>query len=140
MKVLSLWQPWASLVVMGAKKYELRNWQTRYRGLLLIHASSKKPNKADAGFFEKADFFRDHISSIQGLPYGAIIGKVELTQIVTTDWLLQNMETDPNHNWEQEFAFDDYSPNRFAWKMENPESIPPIGAKGTLGLWEFPYE
>jgi hypothetical protein len=38
MKALSLTQPWASLVVAGAKKLETRSWPTYYRGPLLIHA------------------------------------------------------------------------------------------------------
>ena len=39
MKVLSLWQPWATLMAIGAKKIETRHWYTRYRGPLVIHAA-----------------------------------------------------------------------------------------------------
>lgn len=39
MKVLSLHQPWASLVAWGIKTIETRSWQTSYRGPLLIHAA-----------------------------------------------------------------------------------------------------
>ena len=39
MKVLSIRQPWASLIVEGYKKYEFRSWKTKYRGKILIHAS-----------------------------------------------------------------------------------------------------
>ncbi len=42
MKVISLLQPWASLVVMGYKKCETRSWNTKSRGTLLIHASLGK--------------------------------------------------------------------------------------------------
>ena len=41
MKCLSLWQPWASLVVIGAKRFETRSWPTNYRGPLLIHAAQR---------------------------------------------------------------------------------------------------
>lgn len=40
MKVLTLKQPWATLVAEGIKKYEFRSWRTKYRGKLLIHAGS----------------------------------------------------------------------------------------------------
>lgn len=40
MKVLSIRQPWAWLIVEGAKDIENRNWPTRFRGVFLIHASS----------------------------------------------------------------------------------------------------
>ena len=32
MKALTLHQPWASLVMRGAKLYETRSWSTPYRG------------------------------------------------------------------------------------------------------------
>lgn len=41
MRAISLWQPWASLVVLGAKKIETRHWSTNYRGPLLIHAAKR---------------------------------------------------------------------------------------------------
>lgn len=40
MKVLTLKQPWATLVAEGIKKYEFRSWKTKYRGKILIHAGT----------------------------------------------------------------------------------------------------
>ena len=34
MKALTIWQPWASLLVSGQKKYETRSWATAYRGIV----------------------------------------------------------------------------------------------------------
>ena len=45
MKILTLKQPWASLIAAGHKKYEFRSWKTNYRGLLLIHAGMGVENK-----------------------------------------------------------------------------------------------
>lgn len=39
MKVLSIQQPWAHLIVSGCKDVENRGWKTDYRGPLFIHAS-----------------------------------------------------------------------------------------------------
>ena len=39
MKAITLWQPWAQLVAIGAKRLETRSWATSYRGPLAIHAS-----------------------------------------------------------------------------------------------------
>jgi hypothetical protein len=41
--VLTLTQPWASLVVLGSKKLETRGWRTNYHGPLLIHAAKNMP-------------------------------------------------------------------------------------------------
>lgn len=39
MLALSIRQPWAWLIVHGPKRIENREWPTRYRGPILIHAS-----------------------------------------------------------------------------------------------------
>lgn len=38
-KILTLSQPYASLVALGAKRIETRSWRTSYRGPLAIHAA-----------------------------------------------------------------------------------------------------
>lgn len=51
MKALTVYQPWASLIVAGAKPYEFRGWNPRNRGAayaaligqrIVIHASARK--------------------------------------------------------------------------------------------------
>jgi len=41
MKIISIKQPWATLIAHGIKDMENRSWSTRYRGPVLIHASLK---------------------------------------------------------------------------------------------------
>jgi hypothetical protein len=47
MKALTVWQPWASFIVLGAKPYEFREWdyRTRYPNLegqrIVIHAAAR---------------------------------------------------------------------------------------------------
>ena len=41
MRALSVKRKWAELIVQGKKREEWRSWQTRHRGLLVIHASGK---------------------------------------------------------------------------------------------------
>ncbi len=43
MKFLTIRQPWASLIAVGAKTIETRGWSTTYRGPLAIHAGKAKP-------------------------------------------------------------------------------------------------
>lgn len=48
MKALTIWQPWASLIMIGAKPYEFRKWdyRTRDRSIegsrIVIHAGARK--------------------------------------------------------------------------------------------------
>ena len=46
MKALTIWQPWASLLVSGQKKYETRSWATAYRGPIAIHAAMRPVRRA----------------------------------------------------------------------------------------------
>lgn len=38
MKALTIYQPWATLIAIGAKHIETRSWSTKYRGPLAVHA------------------------------------------------------------------------------------------------------
>jgi len=39
-RVITLKQPWATLVAENIKKYEFRSWKYNYRGEILIHAGT----------------------------------------------------------------------------------------------------
>ncbi len=38
MKAISIHQPWASIIALGEKHYETRNWKPQHRGPIIIHA------------------------------------------------------------------------------------------------------
>lgn len=146
MKTISLLQPWATLVVMGAKKIETRSWNTKHRGPLLIHASAGKDKDGYALWhsihcWDKFTYNR-HFAE---LPFGAIIGQVELITTFPTE-----LTASPNaegiffneHGAKfttQELAFGNYLPGRYGWLLSNPVNFHnPIEAKGSLSLWEYP--
>lgn len=157
MKVLSLLQPWASLVVIGAKRIETRSWNTKYRGPLLIHASLGKSGRSIAKEYPFKDFMPkgDYVPptsvfstpyykvNFDALPFGAIIGQVELIHTEVSEQLIGRdvYHYGSSHKWtmtEQEKAFGDYSPGRYGWLLSNPIQFPVIiPAKGSLSLWEF---
>ncbi len=141
MKTISLLQPWATLIAIGAKQVETRSWATKYRGPLAIHASkgfSKELQKlvwtepfmtALLGPGNKLAFGADF-----NLPLGAIIVTCNLTNVIPiTPYFIKGQS-------KQELAFGDYTfPGRFAWILDDVKQLPkPIPAKGSLGLWEFP--
>jgi hypothetical protein len=136
MKVLSLLQPWASLVVMGVKQIETRSWSTAYRGPLLIHSSKGKAGE----IFAHEPPFKKYIPDFKQLPFGYIIGKVILTDVVriATGTLFLANDKVMNKLTMEERAFGDYTPARFAWILEEPVAFKkPVAARGSLTLWEF---
>ncbi len=133
MKTLSLLQPWASLVVLGHKTIETRSWSTAHRGELLIHASLGKK----AGLIVNEDPFRKYIPEFTRLPFGAIIGRVILEDLIRVEDLLMS-PAKINRLSLEERAFGDYGAGRWAWILSEAEEFEkPIPIKGTLGLWEY---
>jgi hypothetical protein len=129
MKVLSLLQPWATLVVIGAKKIETRSWNTKYSGHLLIHASKKMDSSQKE--ILKSDPFWECLKHLEELPLGKIIGKVELVKTTSTEFLQNSISN-------QELAFGDYGPKRYGWLLKDPVAFShEIPIKGSLSLWDF---
>jgi len=127
MKAISLWQPYASAIALGLKTYETRSWPTSYRGPLAIHAAKHKPvtSLMLAGFLADAGVKCD-----RDLPLGGIVAIAELVACVPTDGMNGYLSG-------RELAFGDYSPGRFAWRLEG---IRPVGfapCRGYQGFWNW---
>ena len=83
LKVLSILQPWAWLIVHGYKDIENRNWHTRFRGEFVIHAGKKwgREQRDDLAFV------RQHYPDIEltgehTFPLGGIVGAAVMTDCV----------------------------------------------------------
>ena len=132
MKAITLTQPWATLVAIGAKRIETRSWRTSHRGPLAIHAAKGMPDWAKDICNEepfRSVLLAAGIAGVCDLPRGCVIATASLIGCLTTE------QSFPS---EQEEAFGDYGPGRFAWWLDNVVPLPaPIPAKGSLGLWEW---
>ena len=139
MKALTLTQPWATLVAIGAKKIETRSWNTNYRGKLAIHAAKGFPQDAQHLCFVVP--FRDYLGDYVKLnetyfgkhkfPLGAVIATCDLVKVI-------RIYANSNVPGKPELMFGDYSVGRYMWILENVEVFPePIPAKGALGLWDW---
>ena len=81
MRVLTIRQPWASLIALGHKDIENRTWSTRYRGPLLIHAASA-PSVNAREAFRLAESLGVYLPAHE-LPLGRIVGVVRLDGCVS---------------------------------------------------------
>ncbi len=118
MKVLSLKQPFAELILSGKKKIELRKWNTNFRGDFLIH-SSLNP---DMDAMKKFGF--------DNLPNGFILGKARLVDVKQ-----YIDEEEHKKDFNLHLASSLWGNNGFV--LENPVRIEPIQTKGKLNFWEF---
>ena len=126
MKVLSIKEPFATLIKDGVKIYETRSWKTDYRGEIYIHASlslSKSERVESANKYLKSE-----------IKPGFILCKCELVDCIPmTDEFIKyiNKET-------SEYDYGLYSEGRYAWKLKVLEVLDePIPAKGKLGIWNY---
>ena len=126
MKVLSIKEPFATLIKDGVKIYETRSWKTNYRGEIYIHASlslSKSERVESANKYLKSE-----------IKPGFILCKCELVDCIPmTDEFIKyiNKET-------SEYDYGLYSEGRYAWKLRVLKVLEkPIPAKGKLGIWNY---
>jgi hypothetical protein len=109
-RILSIRQPFAWLVVAGYKDVENRSWFTNYRGPLLIHAGLK----VDYYGYDMADDLG--IDVPEELDIGGIVGMVNLIDIA---------ERSESRWWNR---------RDYAWKIGDAKELPFIECKGQVGL------
>jgi hypothetical protein len=129
-EVLPMWQPWASLVQIGAKYYETRGYRLPDRLLgerTAIHATKTTDH---LGAIEQQPFRRHLAAALADdrllyiddqLPLGALICSVVFTECIriTADFADQLKQQSPH-----EFAFGNYAPGRYAWALGDVITLP----------------
>lgn len=115
MKIISIKQPWASLIVHKGKDVENRTWLTKYRGPVLVHAS-QRPDTISAREIERRFGFRPP----SDMPEGGVIGIVEIVDCVK----------DHPSRW--------YVPGHWAFVLSNARPLPFVSWKGALSITDAP--
>ena len=129
MKVLSLMEPWGSLIKEKVKYIETRSWKTNYRGELYIHTSLKRIPKKDVRIQELVTLLKD-----KNIKYGYIIAKCNLVDCIYMDEEFINKIKNENPT---EYKCGEYAVGRYAWVLKDIRKIEPIQAKGHLGIWNY---
>ena len=153
MKALSLWQPWASAIALGAKRIETRDWATAYRGPLAIHAAKRcvKGELAEMGADPTWRGALDRPGNdgpLTDLPFGAIVAVCRLVDCLRTDDIDREMLLEDRHpawggaggelyDW-SEWDMGNFGPHRFGWVLEDMRAVGPIPWRGAQGLFEIP--
>lgn len=118
MKVLSLKQPYAELVVSGKKKIELRKWNTKFRGEFLVHAS-KSPDKEAMKRFGFSE-----------LPCGFIVGKAKLVDV-------KKYSTKEEHAKDKNLHLASTDWGDYGFVLEDAQRVESIKANGKLNFWDY---
>lgn len=119
MKALSIKQPWAWLIVHGHKDIENRDWPTKFRGPVLIHAGKKK----DIDAAQDLECGRHPVTGeLQPLidekcQLGGIVGVAEIVDCIDASdspWFV----------------------GRYGFVIRNARPLPFVPFKGALGFFE----
>jgi hypothetical protein len=131
-KVLTLTQPWATLVGLGEKRIETRDWRTAYRGPLAIHAAKGFPVWAkELTLYDPMFVSVLGARAVMRLPRGAVVAVCRLVDVRPTEQLEPTLSR-------KERAFGDFTAGRWGWVLDDVLALPePIAASGSLGLWEW---
>ena len=129
MKVLTIREPFATLIKNQVKYIETRSWKTNYRGELYIQAGIAKITKEVKERKELSKLYNE-----DELNYGYIICKCNLVDCVymTEEFIKQEKEKNPKN-----FIAGRYEIGRYAWILNDVEVVNPIKVKGQLGIWNY---
>lgn len=141
MKFLTIRQPYASLIAVGAKTIETRPFGTAYRGPLAIHAGKARPTFHNLGPFTDvtgepiaegydlawldtrnwpADGAYDREAALVPLPLGAVVAVCDLVDVVPiVGWI-------PAH------------PGENAYVVTRSDLVP--GTDGAASLWRHEHD
>ena len=111
---ISVRQPWALAIARYGKRIENREWSTKYRGVIFIHATLYRPRQDEI----------DYVSLLAGkkikfedLEFGKVIAIAKLTGVIT----------ESRSKW---FA------GPYGFVLEDIEEIHPITVRGKLRIFE----
>lgn len=150
MKALTVWQPWASLIMIGAKPYEFRKWNFTDKPHLarfvdrriVIHAGARPMKKGEIeGIVERIDegesaliaetarpFIERVLSGEERLPMAAALGTAIIGQPQKSFDLFKHIVADSDRLDQQ----------MYAWPLSGVEPFPsPVSAAGAQGFWNW---
>lgn len=150
MKALTVWQPWASLTMIGAKPYEFRKWNFADKPHLarlvgqrtVIHAGARPPKKFEledilaridegesALVAEIAKPFVERVLDGETrLPMASALGTAVIGQPQNSFDLFKHIVADSDRLDQQ----------MYAWPVSDPAPFPaPVSSSGAQGFWNW---
>lgn len=126
MKVITLKQPWASLVANGYKKYEFRSWKLNHRGDILIHAGKA--------------IDKDAMEQVKNLnleyPNSKILAIVHIDDCIKLDENINKQICAENYQ-----VYGNKNRTGYAWKLSNIRKIENTDIiSGKQGIWNYDFK
>ena len=137
MLALTIWQPYASLIIAGRKRFETRPARLAVKPgeTLAIHAgmASWREIGLTAREQHRMQLLLEELGlpGLEALPRGVVIGTV-----IATYWMRPEAVRDGEAADERWLG--DYSPGRWVLTLREPRKLEtPVYARGQQGLWHW---
>lgn len=126
MRVITLKQPWASLVANGYKIYEFRKMNYSYRGKILIHAGKGIDKEA-----------MERVKKLNiDFPQSQIVAEVEIEDVIKCDEKFNNYIS----NLDPLVYGKGKKHDGYAWKLKNIKKIDDSKQiSGKQGIWYIDF-
>jgi hypothetical protein len=147
MRVISMWQPWATLWASGEKKIETRKWEFPWPLPCVIGIHAAKIWNGRLKAFADNEFCTDSLSRLgfriwpkATLAFGAIIGLVRVVEHINTALLHPGPAQSPfiKMMTRREKCFGDFTPGRYAWIADRFYLLTtPVPMDGLRNFWQW---
>lgn len=138
MKCISIWQPYATLIVTGFKIFETRSWPAPKSivGQTIGIASTKNITPDQRAAAADPEFQRWYcqtgLPAFEDLPRGYLLGTVTLDSVeLVTEEFLDDITS-------EEKAFGWFAVGGYAWRLRHPRQLAhPIPIQGKQGIYDW---
>lgn len=152
MKAITIWQPWATLIAMGAKPFEFRGWsppRAIQGSRIAIHAGARQVNRTEvralviklrghapwnaALIADKALPFLDALSLNPTLcPLSHVVATSILGGSLRADKIMDRFGAPVGNDSDRDEHFN------YAWPLLDIRPLePPAPARGAQGFWDW---
>ena len=141
LKAITLWEPYASLMAIGAKINETRGVRTAHRGEIAIHAAMKEDGTPEELVPDIIRAFQSRNMLPDPNSLGCIVAVVDLWDVQpAVKFYCEPATTDPFCITAEEFKFGNYSPGRFVYRTRNLRRLAtPVRCRGAQCIgWGVP--
>lgn len=138
MRVISIWQPYASLLIHGFKHFETRPWPMppALIGEEIGIASTKQIRAQQLECWQNHFFLKHYcrtgLPAMEDLPHGYLLGTLRVTEslLMTPELIARTPE--------REIVFGEWTPGRYAFRISDARPLEtPIRVRGQQGIWTY---
>lgn len=149
MKALTIWQPWASLIMLGVKPYEFRRWPAP-RSLIgqriVVHAAKRSARDEIAELLRAPDRLKGSVTldpvglaKAMDLLDAAWTGRIDLPISAGLGTAILGEPKRALDLFRATMDADDINPDMWGWPLGAIEPFAsPIPVRGAQGFWEWP--